>query len=51
MRVTKTDLDLETSRVIKAPRSRVWNAWADPDRLIFTNALPGGRLRDGCDHV
>lgn len=103
MRVTKTDLDLETSRVIKAPPSPVWNAWADPDRvaqwwipkpatcrvihldlqpggafttemnhdggrfephlsarfldavweerIIFTNALTGGRLRDGCDHV
>jgi uncharacterized protein YndB with AHSA1/START domain len=24
------DLDLTISRVIKAPRSVVWNAWADP---------------------
>ncbi len=27
------DLDLETSRIIRAPRSRVWNAWADPASL------------------
>ena len=28
--VTDTDLDLTISRVIKAPRSLVWQAWADP---------------------
>jgi uncharacterized protein YndB with AHSA1/START domain len=33
MQKAATDLDLETSRVIKAPRSRVWNAWTDPERL------------------
>lgn len=31
---TKTaDLDLEVSRIIKAPRERIWTAWVDPDRL------------------
>lgn len=33
MYLAKPDLDLETSRLIRAPRARVWNAWADPDRL------------------
>lgn len=28
-----TDLDLTTSRIIKAPRSLVWQAWADPVSL------------------
>ncbi len=28
-----TELDLETSRIIRAPRHRVWNAWVDPARL------------------
>lgn len=28
--VSNTDLDLTTARIIKAPRSVVWNAWADP---------------------
>lgn len=27
------DLDLEISRIIRAPRARVWNAWADPEKL------------------
>jgi uncharacterized protein YndB with AHSA1/START domain len=27
------ELDLETSRIIKAPRARVWRAWTDPERL------------------
>lgn len=27
------DLDLTTSRVIRAPRSVVWNAWSDPASL------------------
>ena len=30
---TRPDLDLEISRVIRAPRARVWRAWADPRRL------------------
>jgi uncharacterized protein YndB with AHSA1/START domain len=29
----KPDLDLTISRVIKAPRSAVWNAWTDPARF------------------
>lgn len=33
MQRTATELDLETSRVIRAPRSRVWRAWTDPERL------------------
>ena len=33
VKIEKTELDLETSRVIRAPRDRVWNAWADPERL------------------
>jgi uncharacterized protein YndB with AHSA1/START domain len=28
-----TELDLEITRIIKAPRQRVWQAWVDPDRL------------------
>jgi uncharacterized protein YndB with AHSA1/START domain len=27
---TSPDLDLVVSRIIRAPRSAVWNAWADP---------------------
>lgn len=27
------DLDLTISRIIKAPRSLVWNAWADPENF------------------
>ncbi|WP_280461523.1 SRPBCC domain-containing protein [Nocardia carnea] len=27
------DLDLTLHRVIRAPRTRVWNAWTDPDSL------------------
>ena len=27
------ELDLETSRIIRAPRRRVWSAWTDPQRL------------------
>lgn len=27
------ELDLEVTRVIKAPRARVWNAWTDPVQL------------------
>lgn len=27
---SKTDFDLTTSRIIRAPRSLVWRAWADP---------------------
>lgn len=34
MNMAKTELDLEISRVIRAPRTRVWNAWAHPDRLV-----------------
>ena len=30
---TGSELDLTISRVIAAPRSRVWRAWADPARL------------------
>lgn len=33
MHMVKNELDLETSRIIRAPRARVWNAWADPGRL------------------
>ncbi len=33
MRIEKTELDLETSRIIRAPRARVWTAWTDPERL------------------
>ncbi|HEY8575229.1 MAG TPA: SRPBCC family protein [Devosia sp.] len=28
-----SELDLELSRVIRAPRAQVWNAWVDPTRL------------------
>ena len=28
-----SELDLVTTRLIKAPRDRVWRAWADPRRL------------------
>lgn len=28
-----TELDLEITRLIKAPRERVWAAWVDPERL------------------
>jgi uncharacterized protein YndB with AHSA1/START domain len=30
---SRPDLDLEISRVIRAPRAKVWRAWADPRRL------------------
>ncbi len=30
---TRPELDLEVSRVIRAPRARVWRAWADPRRV------------------
>ena len=30
---TVAELDLEVSRIIKAPRERVWRAWVDPERL------------------
>lgn len=52
-----TDLDLTISRVIKAPRSAVWNAWADPAsferwwipaparcRVVEMELRPGGSL-------
>jgi uncharacterized protein YndB with AHSA1/START domain len=29
----RDDLDLEIARIIKAPRSRVWAAWANPEKL------------------
>jgi len=31
--VENLGLDLNMSRIIRAPRERVWKAWADPDRL------------------
>lgn len=30
---SKQDLDLEISRVLKAPRDLVWKAWTDPNHL------------------
>jgi uncharacterized protein YndB with AHSA1/START domain len=33
IRSADKDLDLTLSRVIKAPRSAVWDAWADPARF------------------
>jgi uncharacterized protein YndB with AHSA1/START domain len=33
MKSMANELDLEIFRLIRAPRSRVWRAWADPDRL------------------
>jgi uncharacterized protein YndB with AHSA1/START domain len=30
---TRPDLDLTISRVIKAPRAAIWNAWTDPASL------------------
>ncbi|WP_018067090.1 SRPBCC domain-containing protein, partial [Martelella mediterranea] len=33
MQTVTAELDLEVSRIIKAPRDRVWNAWVDPERL------------------
>jgi uncharacterized protein YndB with AHSA1/START domain len=29
-RKSDTEFDLTTSRIIRAPRSLVWSAWADP---------------------
>jgi uncharacterized protein YndB with AHSA1/START domain len=31
--IAKTDLDLETSRIIRAPRARVWKAWTERESL------------------
>ncbi len=52
------DLDLTISRVIRAPRRSVWNAWADPSsleqwwlpapakcRVISFDLEPGGALK------
>jgi uncharacterized protein YndB with AHSA1/START domain len=33
VQIDKTELDLETSRIIRAPRQRIWNAWVDRERL------------------
>lgn len=33
IRSPNPELDLTISRVIKAPRSAIWNAWTDPARL------------------
>lgn len=33
MQITRTDLDLEIQRIIRAPRERVWKAWAEPESL------------------
>lgn len=33
MSTLDAELDLEISRVIRAPRGRVWRAWADPRRF------------------
>lgn len=33
IQVQNSDLDLTTARIIKAPRSLVWNAWADPEKF------------------
>jgi uncharacterized protein YndB with AHSA1/START domain len=33
VQIERTELDLETSRIIRAPRHRVWNAWVDKERL------------------
>ena len=33
MQFVRTEFDLETSRIIKAPRPRVWRAWTNPDEL------------------
>jgi uncharacterized protein YndB with AHSA1/START domain len=33
MKLEPTELDLETSRIIRAPVHRVWNAWVDRERL------------------
>jgi uncharacterized protein YndB with AHSA1/START domain len=54
-KTVKPDLDLTISRVIKAPRKAIWNAWADPKafakwwlpapytcRVIEMSLQPGG---------
>lgn len=33
MQTAKNELDLEVSRIIRAPRERIWNAWVDSERL------------------
>jgi uncharacterized protein YndB with AHSA1/START domain len=33
--VADSEFDLETSRIIRAPRARVWRAWAAPDQLAL----------------
>ena len=33
MAVANEELDLMISRLLRAPRSRVWQAWADPEHL------------------
>ncbi len=33
MQTVTAELDLEVSRIIRAPRDRVWYAWVDPERL------------------
>ncbi len=55
MQTATAELDLEVSRLIKAPRERVWNAWVDPKwlaqwwiprpmicRVVSLDVQPGG---------
>jgi uncharacterized protein YndB with AHSA1/START domain len=57
IRTANPDLDLTISRIIKAPRSVVWNAWTDPSsfeqwwvpaparcRVVEMDVSPGGAL-------
>src|SRR4051794_13680726 len=60
---TKPELDLTVARIIKAPRSAVWNAWTDPAsfeqwwvpapeicRVRDMDLRPGGSLRTEISH-